>query len=159
MLVDKKPVEKTPPIKSIDWLNAGLFAFSLLAGSSLLLISFIGVLAIMLGGASSDLSLPDNQRIASLLFTFGLGFGGMLLIPAVFYSGRRLFGNRPPVLLNWDKIAWMAYLFPIPILFGYLIQTGPGWSLYLLPIVHLLANGAGLVSAYIAFRILKIIIS
>lgn len=137
-------VKEAPQNKNIDWLNASLFAFSFLSGLFLLFTSSIGFLAVTLGGQSGDLALPDSQIISSLMFTTGLGFGGILLMLAAFYSGRRLFGNGVPVLVNWDKMAWLAYLFPIPILFGYLIQNGPGWSLYLLPVAHLLANGAGI---------------
>jgi len=118
--------------------------FSLLGVLSLIFISLVSLLAILFGGASSELGLFDTQIISSLLFTAGLGFAGILLIPSTIYSGRRLFGNRPPVLVQWDKMIWLAYIFPIPILFGYLIQIGPMWGQYLLPIVHVLANGASI---------------
>ncbi len=137
-------MEESPQIKSFDWLSAGQFAFSLLAVLSLIFISSVSLFAILFGGVSSDLGLLDTQVISSLLFTAGLGFAGMLLIPSTIYSGRRLFENRPPVLVHWDKMAWLAFFFPIPILFGLLIQNGPAWGLYLLPFVHVLANGASI---------------
>ena len=137
-------MEEAPQIKSFDWLSAGQFAFSLLAVLSLIFISLFSLLAILFGGAYSDLGLGDTQVISSLLFTAGLGFSGILLIPSIIYSGRRLFGNRLPGLSQWDKMIWLGYIFPVPILFGYLIQNGPAWSQYLLPFVHLLANGASI---------------
>jgi len=138
------PVEETPQAKSFSWLNAGQFAFSLIAVLSLLLISLISFVAITLGGISSDLGLLDTQVISSLLFTAGIGFAGILLIPSAFYSGKRLFGKKPPVIVHWDKIAWLAYIFPIPILFGFLIQNNPTQDLVLLPVIHVLANGASI---------------
>ena len=143
-IAEKSLIEEAPQIKRFDWLSAGQFAFSLLAVLSLIFISLVSLLAILFGGVSSDLGLFDTQVISSLLFTAGLGFAGLLLIPSTIHSGRRLFGNRPPVLAHWDKMAWLALFFPIPILFGLLIQNGPTWGLYLLPIVHVLANGASI---------------
>ena len=137
-------MEEAPQIRSFDWLSAGQFAFSLLAVLSLILISLFSLLAILFGGAYSDLGLGDTQVISSLLFTAGLGFAGILLIPSIIYSGRRLFGNRLPVLSRRDKMIWLGYIFPVPILFGYLIQNGPAWGQYLLPFVHVLANGASI---------------
>ncbi len=144
VLIEKSQLEDTPQAKRFDWLSAGQFAFSLLAVFSLLLISLVSVIAVLVGGVSSDLGLLDTQVISSFLFLAGLGFAGILLIPSTIYSGRRLFGNKPPVLAQWDKMIWLVYLFPLPILFGYLIQNGPGWSLYLLPFVHVLANGVSI---------------
>ena len=137
-------MEQSPKSKNFNWLSAGLFAFSLITVLSLLLISLISIIAVSLGGASSDLGFSDTQMVSSLLFASGLGFAGILLIPSIIYSGRRLFGNRPPISAQWDKMVWLAYFFPIPILFGYLIQNGPAWSYYLLPLVHVLANGASI---------------
>ena len=137
-------MEESPQIKSFDWLSAGQFAFSLLAVLSLIFISLVSFFAIFFGGVSSDLGLLDTQVISSLLFTAGLGFAGILLIPSTIYSGRRLFGNKPSILAHWDKMAWLAFFFPIPILFGLLIQNGPSWGLYLLPFVHVVANGASI---------------
>jgi len=127
-----------------DWLSAGQFAFSLVAVLSLLLISLISIAAILLGGASSDLGFSDTQVLSSLLFTAGLGFAGILLIPSTIYSGQRLFGNKPSISTQWEKMVWLAYFFPIPILFGYLIQNGPAWGNFFLPVVHVLANGASI---------------
>ena len=138
-------MEEAPQIKSFDWLSAGQFAFSLLAVFSLIFISLFSLLAILFGGAVSDLGLGAGQVISSLLFTAGLGFAGILLIPSIIYSGRRLFGNRLPVLSRRDKMIWLGHIFPVPILFGYLIQNGPTWGQYLLPFVHVLANGASII--------------
>jgi len=137
-------MEEAPQIMSFDWLSAGQFAFSLLAVLSLIFISLFSLLAILFGGAYSDLGLGDTQVISSLLFTAGLGFSGILLIPSIIYSGRRLFGNRLPGLSRWDKMIWLGYIFPVPILFGYLIQNGPAWGQYMLPFIHVLANGASI---------------
>jgi RsiW-degrading membrane proteinase PrsW (M82 family) len=142
--VGRLSLEEAPDIKSFDWLSAGQFAFSLIAVFTLLVISLISIVAVLLGGASSDLGLLDSQIISSLLFAFGLGFAGILLIPSAIYSGRRLYGNRPPAVADWNNLIWLAYIFPIPILFGYLIQNGPPWSQYFLPVVHILANGASI---------------
>jgi len=141
---DDPAVEQTLQKKSTDWLSAGQFAFSLIAVLSLLVISLISVVAVLLAGVSSELGVLDSQIISSLLFASGLGFAGILLIPSAIYSGRRLFGNRPPVVAQWDNLIFLANIFPIPILFGYLIQNGPPWSLYFLPVVHVLANGASI---------------
>jgi len=143
-LAEIPPVEGSPKSKNFNWLSAGQFAFSLIAVISLLLIALISFIAVLLGGTSSDLGYLDSQVISSLLFTAGLGFTGILLIPSTIYSGRRLFGNRPPITAQGDELVWLAYLFPIPILFGYLIQNGPTWGFYLLPVIHVLANGASI---------------
>jgi len=137
-------VEEALQTKDFDWLSAGQFAFSLAAVLSLLLISLVSITAIFVGGASSDLGFSDTQVLSSLLFTAGLGFAGILLIPSMIYSGKRLFGNRPPIPARWDKMFWLAYFFPTVILFGYLVQTGPVWLNFLLPVIHVLANGASI---------------
>jgi len=142
--IEKSLVEETLQAKSFDWLSAAQFAFSLLAVFSLLFLSLVSVIAVLIGGAFSDLGLLDTQVISSILFSAGLGFAGILLIPSAIYSGKRLFGNKPPVLAQWDKMTWLAYFFPIPILIGYLIQNSPTWSIYLLPFVHVLANGVSI---------------
>lgn len=112
---------------------------------SLLLISLISFFAILMGGISGELGLLDTQSISSLLFTAGLGFSGILLIPSAFYSGRKLFGDHPPSFPNRDRLVWLAYGFPILILLGYFLQQGPAGGQILLPVVHVLANGASII--------------
>jgi len=145
VILDSSTEDGSPQEKSFDWLSAGQFAFSLIAILALLLISFISFFAILLGGVSSELGVVDNQLLSSLLFTAGLGFAGVLLIPSVFYSGRKLFGDHPPSFPNRDRLIWLGYLFPIPILFGYLIQQGSSWGQILLPMAHVFANGASII--------------
>jgi len=142
--VNPSSTEEASQTKRFPWLSAGQFAFSLVAVLFLFLISLISYLAVLLGGLSSDLGLLDIQELSSLLFSAGLGFAGLLLVPSIIYSGRHLFGNKPQVTLRWDKLIWPAYFFPILILLGYLIQSGPSWSQYLLPVIHVLANGASI---------------
>ncbi|MCK5793111.1 MAG: PrsW family intramembrane metalloprotease [Anaerolineales bacterium] len=143
-VAERSPVEQSPQSKGFNWLSAGQFAFSLSAVLFLFLISLISIITVLLGIPSSDLGFSDTQVVSSLLFAAGLGFAGILLIPSTIYSGRRLFGNRPPISAQWDKMAWLAYFFPIPILFGFLIQNGPAWGYILLPVIHVLANGASI---------------
>ena len=143
--VETLAAEQSLQRQSTDWLSAGQFAFSLLAVLLLVSISLISALLMNLGVSVSDPAIQYTQLISSLLFAAGLGFAGLLLIPSIIHSGRRLFSNKPPAVLQWDRMVRLASIFPFLILLGYFIQTGPGWSLYLLPVVHVLANGASMI--------------
>ena len=127
-----------------DWLSGGQFAFSLVAGLLLIGIALLSSLALALNGSISQIAFPDSQIISSYLFSAGLAFAGMLMIPSAVYAGMRLFGKRDPIILRWKKLSWISVIFPIPIILGYLLQTGPSWSHNLLPFIHVLANGAGI---------------
>ena len=143
--VENPAADQSQQIKSIDWLSTGQFVFSLSAILLLVIVALISSVAVLLGASSSDPGIQHTQIISSLLFAAGLGFAGLLLIPSAFHSGKRLFSSRPPTLFQWERMIWLAVIFPIPIYVGYLIQTGPGWSQYLLPVFHVLANGASIV--------------
>ena len=119
--------------------------FSLSAVLLLSIVALISSLAVLFGTSSSDPGIQHTQIISALLFAAGLGFAGLLLIPSAFHSGKRLFSTKPPTVFKWNRMIWLAAVFPIPIYLGYLIQTGPVWSQYLLPVFHVLANGAGIV--------------
>lgn len=130
---------------SFDWLSAGQFAFSLLAVLSLGSIAVISALLVIAGIPSGGPDIQHNQVISSLLFAAGLGFAGLLLIPSAVHSGKRLFTERTSAVLRWERLVWLAAIFPVFIYIGYLIQSGPEWTHYLLPGIHVLANGAGLI--------------
>ena len=131
------------PVKT-DWLNLGQFIFSTL-GAVLLLAAFLVSTGVML--LRDNLSLPGapaSPDLSPYLFAAGLGFAGALMVPSALYSGKKLFGKSSQAVLHWDRLRWLSYLFPIPILLGFAIQNGPAWSKALFPIVHILANGFGL---------------
>ena len=138
------PQDQTPQLNKFDWLTAGQFSFSLFAGLFLLGAFLLSSLALAVSAVSAGLAVPETQAISSYLFTAGIGFAGILMIPSLIYSGKKLFGQGTSPILHWKKFIWISYIFPIPILLGYAIQSGPPWSQYLLPVVHILANGAGI---------------
>lgn len=137
--------EQSRQLKSIDWLSAGQFAFSLLAVLMMVSLSLISALLMTMSVTVSDPAIQHTQLISSLLFAAGLGFAGLLLIPSIIHSSRRLFGNKPRTVLQWNRMTRLSTIFPFLILIGYFIQTGPSGSQYLLPIVHVLANGASMI--------------
>ncbi len=131
------------PVKT-DWLNLGQFIFSSLGAVLLLAVFLVSTIMMLL---RDSLILPgalNSLDLSPYLFAAGVGFAGALMLPSAYYSGRKLFGKEDRVLFHWDRLRWLTYLFPIPILLGFAIQNGPAWSKALFPIVHVLANGFGL---------------
>ena len=126
-----------------DWLLIGQFVFSSLA--ALLLVGFF--LASTLSALFQDLAslggLPIERDFSPYLFAAGLGAMGLLMVFPAAYAARRLFGNRPPRQLKWERFTWISYLLPLPFLLGFGALNGPDWAGILLPLAHVLANTAG----------------
>ncbi|NQS91366.1 MAG: PrsW family intramembrane metalloprotease [Chloroflexi bacterium] len=141
---ETSPQDQTPNVKEFDWLTVGQFAFSLIAGLILLGAFLISSLLLSVSAVNAGIAVPESEAISSYLFTAGIGFAGILMVPSLIYSGKKLFGLGTSPILHWKKFIWISYIFPIPILLGFTIQSGPPWSQYLLPVVHVLANGAGI---------------
>ncbi len=131
-------------IKSFDWLSAGQFALSLFS-AVFLLGAFLVTHLLLAAGSLIEIS-PERlpQDIPSRNFTAGLGFAGLLMIPSLVHSARRLFGQREARQIEWKNFTWVSLLLPVPFLVGYWIQVGPAWAHQYLPVVHVIANGAGL---------------
>ena len=132
------------PQSHFDWQVAGLFLLNLLLGFILIGGSVVTALIGLLGVSIDGLIASENQLISSLLFSAGLGFAGILVLPTVYYSGRRLLGYPPRSVKSVPGANWLFLFLPTIIFLGYLSQTGPTWSKYALPIFHILANGLGI---------------
>jgi hypothetical protein len=126
-----------------DWLAAGLFFFSILAAFLLIGGSIMSAAFVIFGSFFDGIPTTENQLISSLLFSSGLGFIGLLMLPAIYYSGCRLFDFPSRQVRNLPGSIWLLVSLPILIFIGYLIQTGPTWGRYGLVIFHVLANGVG----------------
>jgi RsiW-degrading membrane proteinase PrsW (M82 family) len=139
----------TPKSGGFDWLAAGLFVFSLSAAFLLIGGSLLSAALMVLGSAFEGLSTTENQLISSLLFASGMGFIGLLMLPAVYYSGCRLFNYPPHQISKLPGQIWLLILLPGLIFLGYLIQTGPTWSKYGLVFFHVLVNSLGVYLVYL----------
>ena len=120
------------PQSHFDWQVAGLFLLNLLFGFMLIGGSVVTALIGLLGGSVDGLIASENQLISSLLFSAGLGFAGILVLPTVYYSGRRLLGYPPRSVKSVPGANWLFLFLPTIIFLGYLSQTGPTWSKYAL---------------------------
>jgi len=135
---------QAPPVKRFDWLSVIQFGFSLSAGLLFFGAAFLGLLVMLFEGTNSTQLIPENQILSSYLFSAGLGFAGLLMIPSIYYSGRSIIKReaRDRIKLNWfGRITW---IFPLLILAGYLVQTGPAWAKTFLLVLHPLANSAAI---------------
>ena len=110
----------------------------------------LSAVLLVFGSAVDGLPGTENQLVSSLLFTAGMGFVGVLMLPAVYYSGCRLFNYPPRLIGKLPGSIWFLVFLPILIFLGYLLQTGPSWSKYGLIFFHLLVNGLGV---YLIYRI------
>ncbi len=135
-------MNQVPQQKTFDWLTAGQFSFSLLAGLLLMGSSLAGILMLSLGGSLAGLAVTENQLGSALLFSVGLGFAGLLMIPSTYFSGRRLFGKPPSASKIWQRSGWLIFSVPILIYLGYLSQANSSWGNFTLPLIHILTNGA-----------------
>ena len=98
--------------------------------------------------AFDGIPTTENQLVSSMLFTSGMGFIGLLMLPAIYYSGCRLFNYTPRQIKDLPGSIWLLIFLPIVIFLGYLTQTGPSWSKYGLVLFHLLGNGLGIFLIY-----------
>ncbi len=137
-------MNQVPQREKFGWLTAGQFGFSLLAGLILMGSSLAGILMISLGGSLAGLAVTENQLGSALLFSTGLGFAGLLMIPSIYFSGRRLFGKPPRTSKIWQRSGWLIFSVPILIYLGYLSQTNSSWGDFTLPLIHILTNGAAI---------------
>ena len=139
--------DQVPVIQKFNWLSAGQFGVSLIIGLLFLGTALLSSLILILSNSEIPPFLPNSEVLSSYLFSAGLGFGGLLMIPSVYYSSRRLFGAQPDLsrdLRIWKPVGWISSLFPLLILVGYLVQTGPAWIKILLPLFHVAANGTAM---------------
>lgn len=139
--------DQVPGIKEFDWLSAGQFWISLIIGILFLGTALISSLALVINNSEISPFLPDPDILSSYLFSAGLGLGGLLMIPSVYYSGRHIFGSKQGLksdLQIWKTVGRITMIFPILILAGYFVQSGPDWIKILLPLFHIAANGSAL---------------
>ncbi len=137
-------MNQVPQREKFDWLTAGQFCFSLLAALLLMGASLAGILMMSLGGSIAGLAVAGNQLGSALLFSAGLGFAGLLMIPSTYFSGRRLFGKPPRTSKIWQRSGWLIFSVPILIYLGYLSQANSSWGNFILPLIHILTNGAAI---------------
>ncbi len=130
--------------RSFDWLSAGQFALSLISALILLGGFLIGNLVLAAGALVDTGPELISQDVPSRNFLAGLGFAGLLMVPSLVHSGRRLFTKKEPRQIGWNYLAWVSVVLPVPFIIGYLIQVGPLWTQRFLPLVHILANGLGI---------------
>jgi len=137
-------MNQVPQRKKFDWLTAGQFSFSLLSGLLLLGLSLAGTLVTSLGSSLAGLAVTENQMGSSLLFSAGLGFTGLLMIPSTYFSGRRLFGKPSSTSKIWQRSGWLIFSVPVLIYLGSLSQANSTWGNLTLPLIHILTNGAAI---------------
>jgi hypothetical protein len=137
-------MDQVPSQKKFDWLTAGQFSFSLLIGLFLIGSSLVSYLLMALRGTIGGIPVADSQLGSSLLFSAGLGFAGTLMIPSIYYSGLRLFSKTSREKRAWTGSGWLGFAIPGLIFFGYLSQSNPSWGIFVLPLFHILTNGAAI---------------
>ncbi len=137
-------MDQVPSQKKIDWLTAGQFSFSLLIGLFLIGSSLVSYLLMTLRGAIGGIPVADSQLGSSLLFSARLGFAGTLMIPSIYYSGLRLFSKTSREKKAWAGSGWLGFAIPGLIFLGYLSQSNPSWGIFVLPLFHILTNGAAI---------------
>lgn len=137
-------MDQVPSQRKFDWLTAGQFSFSLLIGLFLISSSLVSYLLMSLRGAIGGIPIADSQLGSSLLFSAGLGFAGTLMIPSIYYSGLRLFGKTSRGKKAWSGSGWLGFTIPGLIFLGYLSQSNPSWGIFVLPLFHILTNGAAI---------------
>jgi hypothetical protein len=137
-------MDQVPSQKKFDWLTAGQFSFSLLIGLFLIGSSLVSYLLMALRGTIGGIPVADSQLGSSLLFSAGLGFAGTLMIPSIYYSGLRLFSKTSREKRAWAGSGWLGFAIPGLIFFGYLSQSNPSWGIFVLPLFHILTNGAAI---------------
>ena len=145
---DGSVLNQAPEPGGIDWLAAGLFAFSTSAAFLLIGVSMFSAALMIFGSAIDGMPATEDQLVSSLLFASGMGFIGLLMLPAIYYSGCRLFNYPPRQIGNFSGSLWLLIFLPILIFLGYLAQTGPSWSKYGLTFIHVLGNGLGVFLIY-----------
>jgi hypothetical protein len=128
--------------KGFDWLNAIQFGFSLSGALLYLGVALFSAGISLLGGITQTQILPESQLLSSYLFSAGLGFAGLLMIPSIIYSGRVLFGKQTSTSNLFKWLGYGSGIFPVLIFVGYIAQTGPSWAKLFLPVLHPLANAA-----------------
>ncbi len=137
-------MDQVPSQKKFDWLTAGQFSFSLLIGLFLIGSSLVSYLLMALRGTIGGIPVADSQLGSSLLLSAGLGFAGTLMIPSIYYSGLRLFSKTSREKRAWTGSGWLGFAIPGLIFFGYLSQSNPSWGIFVLPLFHILTNGAAI---------------
>ena len=137
-------IDPIPEPRSFDWLSAGQFALSLFSALILLGGYLVGSVVQAAGSWIGTGTELISQDIPSRNFLAGLGFAGLLMVPSLVHSGRRLFTRKEPHQISWKNLAWVTAVLPVPFIIGYLIQIGPVWTHRFLPLIHILANGVGI---------------
>lgn len=127
---------------AIHWPSMAQFTLSLLGilglgGLSLTLLT-IAIFANSIG----FLLLNVAQIDALILLSSGLFFGGILLIPSAVHAFGHLQGKEPLWHLPWKHLKWLIFIYPLAIALGFFAASHGALGQYLLPIVHILANGS-----------------
>jgi hypothetical protein len=124
---------------AFDWLTAGQFALSVIAGLLLFGAFLFSGLALSLGTAS----LSTSQLTSAWMYSWGMALAAFMMVPSAIFSGRRLFGSARPDDGSWHRYLRLSWVFPLVILLGYVVERGPSVARVTLPIIHVLANTAG----------------
>jgi hypothetical protein len=137
--------DQAPPVKVFNWLSLIQFGVSLISGMLFIGVGALSGFVMLLGNMSPGQFIPQDQVLSSYMFSSGLVFAGLLMIPSIFYSGKILFRKQPSRARDqtfFDRYNPSFVIFPLLILAGYLSQTGPTWAQDFLPVIHPLANTA-----------------
>jgi RsiW-degrading membrane proteinase PrsW (M82 family) len=138
---------------TLHWPSLAQLGLSLLGvinlwGGSLGLLALVGI-----SRFNPILPASTQQTETLLMLALGLALGGLLLIPSFVYSLRRLMNKPSPRPYRWEVLRWGFLIYAAALALGFLkISLGFGGK-WLLPILHLIANGsilAGLL--YVVFR-------
>ncbi len=126
--------------QKIDWLSAAQLIFSSLVVLFSLLGSGLGFVMISLNELITGFSLPAAQITASYLLLGGIAFIGLLLIPSVLESGRKLMGRapKPQLPLSLRQLNLALVLIAAGIL---LVSTGSIQGGLPFILIHVFANG------------------
>jgi hypothetical protein len=128
-----------PDPSAFDWLTAGQFVLSVIAGLLLFGAFLFSGLALSLGTAS----LSTSQLTSAWMYSWGMALAAILMVPSAIFSGRRLFGSTRLDDSSWLRYLRLSWVFPLIILLGYIVERGPSAARVTLPIIHVLANTAG----------------
>jgi len=137
--------DRVPSVKRFNWLSLIQFVVSLLSGLFFVGGGILSGFVMLAGEASPAQVIPKNQILSSCLFSAGLVFAGLLMIPSIIFSARTLFDFQPDRMGGkylFAKQRILTVIFPLLILVGYLAQQGPSWAQAFLPVIHPLANAA-----------------
>ncbi len=137
------------PASSPDRIDLALLVVSLL-GVTASLAGLVGSLVL----AISSLVQHDSEGIVFAAWV-AAGFAGVGVcgLPAVYITGRSLFGSTPRAPTRPSMaLLWLLMLFPMGVLAGSVILRGPDLAQVLFPVAQLAAAGAPVLGAVVLLR-------